>query len=157
MQQRSPLGFPAGGHQHTKLLFWWRPKDPPVLGCERDTVHSRTTHEENVCRMEEPCMRNENQIPTSAMFWMMNLTKCLRTERCSVVFSPCVETRGSQTWPAAPILAVKSECPKMRGAWVAPWVGHLTLDFGSGHDVRVLRWSPVSSSALGSKLSGESA
>ena len=34
-------------------------------------------------------------------------------------------------------------CPfkvkKFRGAWVAQLVKHLTLDFGSGHDLRVLR------------------
>ena len=28
-----------------------------------------------------------------------------------------------------------------RGTWVAHSVKHLTLDFGSSHDVRVVRWS----------------
>ena len=35
------------------------------------------------------------------------------------------------------------------GAWVAQVFGRLTLDFGSGHDPRVLRPSPASGSALG--------
>ena len=34
------------------------------------------------------------------------------------------------------------------GAWVAQSVKHLTLDFGSGHDLRVVRFSPE----LGSRL-----
>ena len=29
-----------------------------------------------------------------------------------------------------------------RGTWVAQWVEHPTLDFGSGHDLRVMRLSP---------------
>ena len=33
------------------------------------------------------------------------------------------------------------------GAWVAQWVEHLTLDFASGHDPRVMGSSPVSGSA----------
>ena len=28
------------------------------------------------------------------------------------------------------------------GAWVAQWVKHPTLEFGSGHDLRVMRLSP---------------
>ena len=40
-----------------------------------------------------------------------------------------------------------------RAAWVVQSVKCLTLDFGSGHDLRVVRWSPAS----GSMLSGESA
>ena len=39
------------------------------------------------------------------------------------------------------------------GAWVAQSVKHLTLDFGSGHDLRVMRLSP----SLGSTLGMESA
>ena len=39
------------------------------------------------------------------------------------------------------------------GAWVAQLVKHLTLDFGSGHDLMVVGWSP----ALGSVLCRESA
>ena len=38
--------------------------------------------------------------------------------------------------------------PKQGGAWVAQLVKHLTLDFGSGHDLRVMRsalsWAPRS-------------
>ena len=30
-----------------------------------------------------------------------------------------------------------------QGAWVAQFVEHLTLDFGSGHDLRVMRLSPA--------------
>ena len=41
----------------------------------------------------------------------------------------------------------------MRGAWLAQLVKHLTLDFGSGHDLSVVRYSSVPSSIL----SGESA
>ena len=33
------------------------------------------------------------------------------------------------------------------GAWVAHWIEHLTLDFSSGHDPRVVGLSPVSGSA----------
>ena len=40
-----------------------------------------------------------------------------------------------------------------RGAWVAQWVKHPTLDFGSDHDLRVMRLSPL----WGSALRGESA
>ena len=36
-----------------------------------------------------------------------------------------------------------------KGAWVAQLVKHPTLDFSSGHDLRVLRWSPMSDSMLG--------
>ena len=39
-----------------------------------------------------------------------------------------------------------------RGAWVAHSVRRPTVDFGSGHDLRVMRLSPV----LGSMLSMES-
>ena len=49
-------------------------------------------------------------------------------------------------------------CPSLRsredwGAWVAQIVEHLTLDFGSGRDLKVVR----SGSALSSRLSGDSA
>ena len=37
---------------------------------------------------------------------------------------------------------------KSQGAWVAQWVEHPTLGFGSGHDLRVMRLSPMSSSVL---------
>jgi len=36
-----------------------------------------------------------------------------------------------------------------RGAWVVQLVNHLTLDFGSGHGLRVVGLSPVSGSVLG--------
>lgn len=42
---------------------------------------------------------------------------------------------------------------QLRGTWVAQFVKHLTLNFGSGHDLRVVRSSPAS----GSMLSEESA
>ena len=35
------------------------------------------------------------------------------------------------------------------GAWVAQLVKCLTVDFGSGHDPRVVGWSPVLGSVLG--------
>jgi len=34
------------------------------------------------------------------------------------------------------------------GAWVAQLVKRLTLDFGSGHDLKIMRSSPVSGSML---------
>ena len=40
---------------------------------------------------------------------------------------------------------------KCRGTWVAQLVKRLDLDFGSGHDLRVVRLSPM----LGSTLDGE--
>ena len=40
-----------------------------------------------------------------------------------------------------------------RGTWVPQSIKHPILDFGSGHDLRVVRWSP----ALGSALSVEPA
>ena len=40
----------------------------------------------------------------------------------------------------------------VKGAWVAHLVKHLTLDFGSGHDLRVVRPSPTSGSARGMEL-----
>ena len=42
---------------------------------------------------------------------------------------------------------------EMRGTWVVQLAKHLTLDFGSGHDLRVMRSSPKS----GSTFSMESA
>ena len=50
---------------------------------------------------------------------------------------------------------LKAECPEffLRGTWVAQWVERLTLDFGSGHDPRVIGSSPT----LGSVLSMEPA
>ena len=35
---------------------------------------------------------------------------------------------------------------------MAKLVKHLTLGFGSGHDLRVMGWSPVSGSVLGLQL-----
>ena len=37
---------------------------------------------------------------------------------------------------------------KTQGAWVAQSVEHLTLDFSSGHDPRVVGFSPASGSVL---------
>ena len=37
----------------------------------------------------------------------------------------------------------------MRDDWVAQLVECLTLDFGSGHDLIVMGWSPKSDSELG--------
>ena len=36
----------------------------------------------------------------------------------------------------------------LKGSWVAQSVEHLTYDFGSGHDLRVVGWNPVSSFTL---------
>ena len=54
---------------------------------------------------------------------------------------------------AAPLFYVdiKDHGFEGRGAWVAQWIKHLTFDFGSSHDLRVV--SPQS----GSTFSGESA
>ena len=41
------------------------------------------------------------------------------------------------------------EKASFQGAWVAQSFKHLTLDFGSGHDLRFVRSSPASGSALG--------
>ena len=43
-----------------------------------------------------------------------------------------------------------------QGAWVAQSVECLTLDFGSGHDPRVLGSSPVSGSLLGAEPTWDS-
>jgi len=45
---------------------------------------------------------------------------------------------------------------EMRGTWVAQSVKRPTLDFGSGHDLRILGSSPVLGGVV-STLSGESA
>ena len=37
---------------------------------------------------------------------------------------------------------------KRRGTWVAQSLKHLALDFGSGHDLTVVRSSPMSDSTL---------
>jgi len=42
----------------------------------------------------------------------------------------------------------------IRGIWVAQSVEHLTLDFGSDHNLRVMGSSPASCSALGGACSG---
>ena len=42
------------------------------------------------------------------------------------------------------------------GVWVAQSLEHLTLDFGSGHDLRVVRWSPMSGSVLCEEPASES-
>ena len=43
------------------------------------------------------------------------------------------------------------------GAWVAPSVKRLTLDFGSGHDLAILTSSSSLGSTLGSSLGMEPA
>ena len=43
----------------------------------------------------------------------------------------------------------QNKTEKTRGIRVAQSVKNLTLDFSSGHDLRVVRWSPMSGSALG--------
>lgn len=48
------------------------------------------------------------------------------------------------------------ELSKSRGAWVAPSVGHLTRGFGSGHDLRVVGWSPLAGTALSGECAGHS-
>ena len=57
--------------------------------------------------------------------------------------------------PDMPGMLKLSDCAfkttMIRGMWVAQWVKHLTLDFGSGHDLRIMRLSPT----LGSMLSME--
>ena len=40
----------------------------------------------------------------------------------------------------------------MQGAWVAQLAEHLTLDLGSGHDLRVVGLSPVSGSTLSAEI-----
>ena len=35
------------------------------------------------------------------------------------------------------------------GTWVAQSIKHLALGFSSGHDLRVMRWSPVAGSSMG--------
>ena len=42
------------------------------------------------------------------------------------------------------------------GHLVVQSVKHQTLDFSSGHDIRVLRWSPMKSSTLSMESAGES-
>jgi len=39
---------------------------------------------------------------------------------------------------------------------VAQLVGHLTVGIGSGHDLRVMGWSPASGSALSSESAEDS-
>ena len=40
------------------------------------------------------------------------------------------------------VLVRKENKKYMQGAWAAQWVKHLTLDFGSGHDLAVCRFEP---------------
>ena len=46
--------------------------------------------------------------------------------------------------------------PYSGGAWIPQLVKHLTLDFSSGHDPRVVRWSPASGSMLGMRPTWDS-
>ena len=59
---------------------------------------------------------------------------------------------GASLLPGAPRDVECSFNMDFRGAWVAQLVEHPTLGFSSGHDLKVVRSSPVS----GSVLSGES-
>jgi len=43
---------------------------------------------------------------------------------------------------------VDFKCSHHRGAWVVQLVKHCTLDFSSGHDLRVVGLSPESGSSL---------
>ena len=43
-----------------------------------------------------------------------------------------------------------------KGAWVAQSIKCLALDFGSGHDIRVVRSNPRLGSALGVEPAGDS-
>ena len=43
----------------------------------------------------------------------------------------------------------RAESKQIQGARVAQLVKHPVLDFGSGHDLRVMRFSPALGSALG--------
>ena len=43
------------------------------------------------------------------------------------------------------------KCTYFWGTWVAQLVKQLTLNFGSGLDCMVVRWSPALSSALGTE------
>ena len=52
-------------------------------------------------------------------------------------------------------VSLPADCEMLafRGAWVAQWVKPPILDFGSGHDLRVMKLSPMLS---GSTFSGVS-
>ena len=76
--------------------------------------------------------------------------KCFRAKTVSEVLSKGLEqsrkgSRGQRWW--------RSQSEFCGGSWVAQSVKPQTLDFSSGHDLRVERWSPKPSSAS----SGESA
>ena len=62
---------------------------------------------------------------------------------------------GALSWAVSRMWAVAQQEKNMfcRGAWVAQLVDHLTLDFDSGHDPRVVGLSPT----LGSMPSVEPA
>ena len=47
------------------------------------------------------------------------------------------------------VFGVMYENPLPRGTWVAQLFKYLTLDFDSGHNLRVVRLSPTSGSSLG--------
>ena len=53
--------------------------------------------------------------------------------------------------PKGQIMSLNTE---MRDTWVARSVKHQTLDFGSGHDLRVVGLSPASGSMLSVSLLG---
>ena len=51
----------------------------------------------------------------------------------------------TQGWKLLEEIWLPSKAVVLRGTWVAQLVKCLTLDFGSGHDLRVMRSSPMSS------------
>ena len=50
-------------------------------------------------------------------------------------------------------LFLDAEDTAVGGAWVARSVKHPTLDFGSGHDLRIMGLNPTFGSALGMETS----
>ena len=58
---------------------------------------------------------------------------------------PVLGLPGALSWATSRMWAVAQKEKNMfcRGAWVAQLVGHLTLDFDSGHDPRVVGLSPT--------------
>ena len=46
------------------------------------------------------------------------------------------------------MLIISNKIPAQWGTWVAQSVKHVTLDLGSGHDLRVMRSSPTLGSVL---------
>ena len=74
-------------------------------------------------------------------------TICKTSMRAIYVYHLCFLDVGSVSSPWRNISL--SWNPKNWGTWVAQLVGHPPLDFGSGHDPRVVGSSPMLGSALG--------